>query len=189
MKELLASLEALFLQFNIRRLFYWVFVAVFIIGGLYFGERVTGYVFQLRMQKQVTMLKDLHDLSKDGIAQNPELNSLYEKTVNELNSHQVGLPPLPQITFTRGILQFLIGGSIGILTIFYAYFRRSKNQEWVNAMFGGIVYGALTGAFGVLIEPYLNPWVYYLGYPTIQLVFLLFAVRRQEAKNQEEKNF
>ena len=83
--SIIASLESLFLEFNYRRLLFWVFVILLIITGLIVFENLTGYAYFSRMERKVSILRSLNELSHNDISSKPELNSILDLRKRHLN--------------------------------------------------------------------------------------------------------
>jgi len=189
--SIIASLESLFLEFNFRRLLFWVFVVFAVVTGFTVFENLTGYAYFSRMEKKVAILKSLNELAQDEISTKPELNSIYQDVTSELESYQIkplsfsgilsGLgPTAPQIPAEFG--KFISGGLLGFMVAIAGLVDRKKGGEkWRSTFLGGLVFGILMGLIGIVIPTIYNLWINYIGFPVIQIgVILLFS--RKTAK-------
>ncbi len=192
--SVLVSLESLFTEFNYRKLLFWVFIILAIITGLVIFENLTDYAYFSRMERKVYILKNLNELAKDDISSKPELNSIYQDVVSELESYQI-----EPFSFSRAFSNFgsiipkmpsefwkyISGGFLGFIVAIAGFVDRKKgNEKWSSIFWGGLVFGMLMGLIGVFIPKIYNIWINYIGFPVLQIVaILLFS--RKVAKKQE----
>ena len=189
--SIISSLEALFLQFNFRRLLFWLFIIIAIIVTLTTAENLTGYTYFSRTERKVAILKDLHELSKNEITQNKNLNPIYQDIVAEINSYEI--EPLSFMQFFAAFntiaLQtpeefgkFISGGFLGFLVAISGLIDRKKGAEgWSSAFFGGLVFGLIFAFIGMFIPTLWNPWVNYLGLPIFQVTVILLISKWGQA--------
>lgn len=138
MNEIFASLEAVFLKFSLKRLLFLAFMLALLIISLYSFESMSGYLYLGATEKKITLLKELHALSKDGVASNPDLAPIYKNMADALSNHKIvpmaSYTPRWPTAITAGsntALQALAGMPIGLLLLAMAvreYFRRK--QSW-----------------------------------------------------------
>lgn len=184
---MLASLESLFLEFNFRRLLFWIFLILAIVTGFIVFENFTGYVYFSKMEKKVSILNTLNELAKDDITSKPELNSIFQDTVSELKSYQV--KPLSFSGFFSGFgitipvipyefWKFISGGFLGFMVAIAGLVdKRKGNQKWGSTFMGGLVFGILFGIIGAVIPTIYNVWVNHIGFPIVQIAGILLFSR------------
>ena len=186
--SIIASLESLFLEFNYRRLLFWVFIIFAFITGLVIFENLTGYAYFSRMERKVSILKSLNELSQDDIASKPELNTIYQDTISELKAYKIeplsffGIlsnlgSNIPHIPSEFG--KFISGGFLGFMVAIAGLVDRNKGGEkWSSTFWGGLVFGIIMGLIGAIIPTVYNLWVNYIGFPILQIVLVLFFSSR-----------
>jgi hypothetical protein len=186
--SIISSLESLFLEFNYRRLLFWVFVVLAIVTGLVVFENLTGYAYFSRMERKVSILKSLNELAHDDISSKPELNAIYQDVISELEAYQIKplsftgffsnfgsvIPQMPSEFW-----KFISGGFLGfIVAIAGLVDRRQGNERWSSIFWGGLVFGILMGLIGIFIPKIYNLWVNYIGFPVIQIAVILLLSRK-----------
>lgn len=184
MKEIVlnafASFEALFLEFNLRRLLQWVFLAVIIVSATVFGERITGYFFFRSMEKKVALLKELHSLDQSGVKQNEELGVIYQQTVDELSGHKVEPASLPNLPTSERLWRF-IGGAWFFLLLSVIFFFSKQKSHYIYIP---VLLGCFFGIIGALLPIVITPWINFIGFPIVQVLLISamgLAARRKKA--------
>lgn len=186
--SVISSLEALFLQFNFRRLLFWIFVISLAITTIISVENTTGYAYFSRMERKVSILKDLNELAQDGITSNQELSPIYHDTVSELETYQIKPLSFSQFLSSLNSLtlnipeefgKFISGGLLGFMVAIAGWVDRKKGgEEWSSTFFGGLILGIIFGFIGAAIPIIYNPWINYIGFPLIQTIVILFFSRK-----------
>lgn len=190
--SILSSLEALFLQFNFRRLLFWVFIIVAAGSLLFATEGMIGYTFFFKMERKISLLKSLNELAQNGIANNSELSPIYHELVAELASYKVEPLSIKQITSALNTLslhipewlgKFVSGGLLGFLVALSGLAERKKGSDrWSSLVLGGLFFGILAGLVGIIIPTIYNNLVNYIGYPILQVVAILLISRFTKKK-------
>lgn len=191
--SILLSLEALFLQFNYRRLFFWLFIIIFSISVFLSIEKTTGYFFFLKMERKITLLTKLNDLSDSGINAKPDLVPIFDKLVSELNSYKVGNSYPINITISSDSMvlagKFIAGSLIGfvlsMLELIKIWQHRDEGRTFVATTF---VLGVLLGFIGSLIPVIYFPWINIVAYITIQFILIIIIQRLIDSKKTVQRN-
>jgi hypothetical protein len=190
MEKILASLESLFLEFNLRRLLFWLFMIGLLAFGLYAYERTTGYVYFARLAKRMALLRDLNALAQGGAATNPELKPIYTKLVAELNSYTFQplsikeLPALKASNFEK-LVKFTGGALLGIAMLFAGLSERKKKvPRWESLVGGATAVAIIGGTIGLIIPTIYSPWLNAAVYPVLQ-VALIFGVAGTLARKKQ----
>ena len=183
-QHFLTSLEDLFLKFNVRRLLYWLFVISFIFIVLVFSERLTNYLYFWRIEKRITLLKELYSLDQSGIAKNDQLSPVYNDLVGELNSYKAYHPSI-NINFRADQLwRFISGASVGLIGLAISIIRiyeTRKHHDYEEFPTRGFLIGIILtsiwaimfGIVGLLLPTIYSPWVNYIAFPILQVLLLL----------------
>lgn len=175
--SLLASLEALFTEFNLRRLFYWLSLPILAITGLIIWETFTDSFFLARMERRLSLLRELHSLAKDGITQNSELAPSYQEMARQLAEYKVrsfSLVHILNYPDSEQFFKFITGGIWGLAVAVSALSDKGKGKEqWKSTLYGGLVFAAVLGFISTLIPTIYSPWVNYIGWPALQLLLIL----------------
>jgi len=74
------------------------FTIILIFVSIYGYERITGQFYFSKLERKISLLKELQDLKISGIVQNPELYAIYQDTVKELSSFEVNITTRLHIT-------------------------------------------------------------------------------------------
>jgi len=185
MKEILNSLEALFLQFNFRRLFFWLFIIGLASAILFTWESLTGYFFFTSVERKITLLKELNSLAKDGISQDSELSPIYNEIVAELTTYKIhSIPQLSDLKFER-VWKFVSGAFLGLAVAIAGLGDRSKpGKKWKSTVSGGVFVGIVLGVIGIFLPTFYSPWVNYLGYPILQVIVIFGAGKLVQKRKQ-----
>jgi hypothetical protein len=132
------------------------------------------------MERKISLLKSLNDLSTDGIANKNDLSPIYNETVLELGAYKV--EPLSwkqlQLALPDGLWKFVSGALLGSLVALSSFADRKKgNERWSSMLLGGLAFGAICGAVGIFIPTLYNLWVNLIAYPILQVVAVLLLAR------------
>ncbi|MEX2161251.1 MAG: hypothetical protein WD751_04975 [Anaerolineales bacterium] len=174
-----SSLEALFLQFNVRRLFYWITLILIVAVLLVVGERLTGFIYFWQVERKIDIVSSLLSLNSNGIRNDPQLASIYEDLINSVKNY---VPASFSFEFAGAqgssletLVKFLGGSLLGVLVALSGYSDRNdpRKTQWRSTLFGGLFFGLVFGFVGIVIPTYTNPWVNLIAYPVIQIIFIL----------------
>lgn len=174
-----SSLESLFLQFNVKRLFYWLTLIAVLVGVLLVGERLTGFIYFWQIDRKIKLTSELLNLYNNGIQGNQELNLIYEDLVTSIRNYKpssisISLPSA-QLTSLESIFKFISGGFLGFMVALSGYSDRKDPQKtgWKSTVYGGLFFGIVFALIGVVIPTIANPWVNYVSYPIVEIIVIL----------------
>jgi hypothetical protein len=159
-------------------------VLMLVFLGVLGFERVTGQFYFSRLERKITLLNELKQLKDAGITQDPELNKIYQDTVNELESFSVK----QSVSITPGGIDFsnpvtigkAIGGASFWLLVFVlgisADIRKNKKITWTTIGMGIFILliALLFAWIGAIIPTIISPWVNYIGFPIFQISLLIY---------------
>lgn len=174
-------ITTLFEGLNIRRR--WLAIisfGVIIIFSLLSFEQMTGTIYYNNLQRKIELLKELNTLKSEGdISSNPELKTIYDSTVEELNLRPVRPFTFPTTVITSSIplWKTISGAAVGLLFIIFFAFQKDQNS---SSIIGAIMIAVLGGVVGLFLPIIYSPWVNYLGLPFIQLLLLYLAGGRSK---------
>jgi hypothetical protein len=163
-KDVLSSLESLFLQFNLRRLIFWLFILVL---ALVF-ESQTNLLFYQGLNQRVSLIRELNELRTAGVESDPKLAVSYRSAVDDLASKGTGATsfalPLPlnsQVSLELdGFWKFVSAGLLGILMVVYGISQKITDKNgWLSSIAVGVGVLAVLGLVGVLIPTVYTTWI------------------------------
>ena len=155
-------------------------ILFFAIASIMMLEHQTGLGYYYSLGRRVELLGRLNQLSKDGIAANPQLAHSYARSIEDLERRNV--TPFDLRTF--GVVssptswKFLSGAALGILLSLSGLFQKSQGAVLFLA---GLAFALLFGFVAVAIPTLGSPWVNYLGFPVVQALTLYLLGRRKAA--------
>jgi hypothetical protein len=184
-----ASLEALFLQFNVKRLFYWFTLLAGAAIFLVFAERVSGFLFYWQLERRIDLATKLLALEVGGVQSHYQLSVVYKDLISSLQGYKNPSIDFPSFSapnvLLEDILKFLSGGFLGFLLAIWGYSNREDRSY--AAIYGGLIFGMIFGLIGVAIPTASNPLVNYISYPIaeiflvgLQLSFMQYVSDRQQ---------
>jgi hypothetical protein len=142
----LSSLKKLFLRFRVRRLLTGLFMIVVVGALLVFAERLTGFIFFMRMERKVSLLRELNDLANNDITSNNELSAMYYEIASELESYKIEpifIPQIGAVSPTIGLHipervgKFVSGGFLGFIVALSGFAeRRKESTQWRSVALG-----------------------------------------------------
>jgi hypothetical protein len=138
---------------------------------------MTGAVYYNNLERKVELLKELNALEKEGfVSSNPELKRVYDGTVQELNLRSVQPFSFPTAFLISSVAfwKVLSGAALGMGLTIISIVLKLLNR---NGIAGAIVLILFCGFLGWLLPVIYNPWVNYLGFPIVQLLFVLVVAR------------
>jgi hypothetical protein len=183
MKEIastiISSLESLFLQFNFRRLLFWIFLFSCIGLSLSIFENYTGYFYFSKIEKKIVMLNSLNELSKEKISKNSELYPIYKDLVINIQSYpiepsSIAKSILPEQQITEKVLKFISGALLGIILLIMGILDGiAGKKDWQDNVSGGLVTAIVFGLFSIIIPTVYSIWINIVVFPLIQIAVLL----------------
>lgn len=168
-------------------------VLTLILLGVWGFENLTGQFYFSRLEKKITLLSELKELRDSGIAQDPELNRIYQDMVNDLESFSVDRP----VAVSTGTINLsdpvtigkaISGGFLWLLVFIIGVPGEIKKNKRLTGMtfFIGIfilVIALLFSWIGMSIPTILNPWVNYIGFPILQIFILIYLSKKGAQTN------
>lgn len=168
-------------------------ILTLVLLGVWGFENVTGQFYFSRLEKKITLLRELKELRDSGIVQDPELNQIYQDMVNDLESFSVDRP----VTMSTGTINLsdpvtigkaISGGFLWLLVFIVGIPGEIKKNKRLTGMtfFIGIfilVIALLFSWIGMSIPTILNPWVNYIGFPILQIFILIYLSRKGAQTN------
>lgn len=171
---LVSSIENAFLQFNLRRLFYLLFVVGVLVGGLYVFDSATDYSFYIRYDNRLSALERLQQIQYRGIPS--ELSPIYNDLVSTLHGHDQ-----KPIVFTFNYAPFLKVVTASLfywIMVLYGFVHRVKGEaDWDSLVIGGFTFGAISTVLALAIPTLYNPWVNASIYAAFQVACILMISR------------
>lgn len=161
-------------------------------------ESQTNTFFFGYLQNKVDILKELYLMNNDIVTTNSDFNSTYNQILAELNSHEyfsiserisqafVNIQLLlNKILNSTKFWKLMSGSLLGLIVtiIFIVEFLQNKKESTSNTIIGGIFFAVIAGTAGIFIPTIFTPIVNYIGYPAIQILFLLSAASLSNNSN------
>jgi hypothetical protein len=188
LKDASELMSGFFSGLDIKRRWFILFSILLItILGLYIYEAFTGYYYYFSLERKITLLSKLEELSKSGIAANPDLYPIFKNTVRELESKEIKplLFNLPtKIAFSSILFWKMFSGSfIGLfflIVTLLGLMGTESPQHKRNMILGSILFLIAGGILGALIPVIYNEWVNYISLPLIIFVgLMIYGVRKK----------
>jgi len=200
MKEsLLSTFEDLITNFSGRRLLA-LLVLVFLAYGIFvFYDRHTGSFGLGRLQRATDLLQQLHELGKDGVANDPEMKRIHGIIVHELSQSFVA--PEEQIKHASSVFPYfwVKAGAAAVPWFLVGFFAlrdtRRKGEPLGNMMIGLVAITVIACLIAGMVPTVAWPWFNLLAWPFLQILIpvLLLAVgfvvkARKSKKDQSVAN-
>jgi hypothetical protein len=152
-----------------------LFILILLVLGILAFEYYSGFIFYWSMAQKINLLKELNVLAKDGIAANPELYSVYERTLQQLASREIQPLSLPIFVSTE-VWKVLSGAFLGLLFTVVGVVQRNP-----SVAFGAFAFAIIGGFLALLLPILFNPWVNFLGFPIAEATFLILYGRKSKS--------
>ena len=191
MKDIASFFVSLFqeLKLPVRWLALAFLIAV-ILAGIFGYEQLTGNFYLAKLERKITLLKELQTIADAGVDKHPELESIYERTSSELANFEVR----PASSYISSIkigdptnLGKAVSGALLwiIVLIFGVSSEYQKNGKLTGMIIGLGIFLLVIAIFfawiGTLIPTLYNPWVNYILFPIVQLgIVLLFTPKKKK---------
>jgi hypothetical protein len=158
--------------------------------GLLTYENFTGHFYFSKLEKKVTLVKELQLIANEGVDTNKDLFPIYESAVDELAQYNVRTLAFPHFSYvnfgdpvTSG--KAISGASVWLLILVVGVSSDVKKAGKLSGTTIGvaiviIVVAVLFAWIGTIIPTVFNPWVNYIGLPVIQLAFFYLFSRRKK---------
>lgn len=174
-----------------KKAFAGILFIMFLVGGLFVFEALTGTWRLARLEKATVILHQLQEIEEDAPL-SVELQLSYVSIVEQLNrllvAEEAAAPP-PAASPTKTsrpnqLAKFLSGGAIwfcGIIPFLFLALKK-KSGAWPG-MIAMIATGAFFGAINMLIPNLFEPWVNLVVIPGL-MFFVIFAIPSISAFNK-----
>jgi hypothetical protein len=178
-RELLSIVRSLFAPLTWPRI---VLVALLTLPSLLtlvlsilFVESRTGQFFYYpSIERRISLLRQLQELSGAGIASNPDLGAPYRQLLSDVAARPADLG-LGFALSADDLLKFVLGSSIGIVLVLVGFNTRSKGERgWRGYVLGGFSYAIVTGTASLFLPTFVNGWLTGLAFTAAQTAFWLF---------------
>ncbi len=154
-ESLLASVEKAFVEFNLRRAMYLIFLCVIGLGGLWVYNETTGYGPFSRIDHQISILERLQALEAKGIDKSTSLGGVFRGTVAELAKFQAQQPNADAYIVPAS--KFFAGSCIPLLFVVYGLAQLlAGNRDGMGVLGGAAVCVILFGVPSVFLPVLWN---------------------------------
>ena len=162
---------------------------IFIFAGVLGYEQLTGHFYLTKLERKITLLKELQSIANADINKHPELESIYEHATSELANFEIrpASSYIPSIKIGNPISlgKAISGALFWIILLVYGIVSEIQKNGKITGMVIGLgifllLVALLFAWIGTLIPTIFNPWVNYLLFPLIQLGLLVFLTRKKK---------
>ncbi len=168
-----------------------LYAALLVVGValvLVFPYIDANFLFYNRIEKRIDILQSIVQIDPGKLAQNPELQEEYNSILSEMEQQrELSLSSIfssEQPTVGTSWPKILSGGllswGLAVCMIFMGDFKSRAARAVAVILF--VLLGIALGYFGARLPIFFNPWVNYIGFPIIQMLFL-FAVASKPKKS------
>lgn len=167
-----------------------VLTVLLIVFTLLAYEHLTGHFYFNKLEKKVSLLKELQLIANEGVDANKDLLPIYESAVDELAQYQVrtlAFSHFAYVNFGDPVTwrKAISGASIWLLILVVGVSSDVKKTGKFSGTTIGVaivtvVVAALFAWIGTIIPTILNPWVNYIGFPMIQLALFYLLSRKKK---------
>jgi len=195
MKEIAAFVVSLFE--GLKMPFRWpaiLSVIFLLIVSIWGYERLTSNFYLSKLERKVTLLKELQSIANSGIDNQPELKPIYSSTIGELEAIDISqplLPSLPSLNLgtTTSIWKAISGAILWILIMAFGLSTEVQKAGRVTGTVVGlgialVLISLLFAWFGTLIPTLLYPWVNYIGFPAFQVIAMILLTRKRPVQSK-----
>lgn len=155
--------------------------------GLLGFEYLTGHFYYQSLERKINLLKELQLIANEDISKNPELYPIYQSAVKELSRCEVrNLAFLPPRDLGNPVIwgKAIGGALVWLLILAVGVVSEVKKTGKLTGIIIAvavvlIIIAAIFAWIGTIIPTIYAPWVNYVGFPLIQLVFLFLLTRKQ----------
>ncbi len=200
MKEIIASIMASLFQ-ELKLPLRWLAVVGFLllIGlGILGYDRLTGQSYYGRLEKKISLIKELQSISNQGIDKNQELYQIYLGTVEELSHGDVFNLTLPYLQIQNFsdpivILKAISGALLWLFVLPFGVSAAFKQEGKISGTAVAVAVLAVIVAFavvfawlGAVIPDILTPWVNVIFYPIIQFTIAYRLTKKKPSITQQQ---
>ncbi len=137
------------------------------------------FFFYSRIEKRINIMQNLSEINMEKVASSAALQEEYNAILLDIEKQRER--SVSGITFSKDqsdsvpLLKFLSGGLLAwIITLCVPFMNTFKDKKTqVLAFLLLALFGGALGGIGYIIPTIFNPWINYIGYPTLQLIALI----------------
>ena len=173
-EHLIRSVENAFVEFNLRRVLYLMFIIGMLLVSLYVFDRSTGYSFYSRYEQKLSALEKLQEVQDKGLS--PDLTPIFNDLVNTLRyrsdkSLDFSFTYAPVLKVLSASLFFWWMVVVGLLQ------RLQGVQDWNSLVIGASAFGVIATALALLIPTFYSPWINAAIYAFLQIMIAIALTR------------
>ena len=190
LEPLFKLFDKMITDFSWKRLFSLFLMLGVIIGIFGLFESYTNYFEYKKIEKQITLLKQLIELNNnDVIIKDKELNSIHASIKKRLVTNSLTSPEEKIFAkIPQSIWQFLTGAFFWfVLSFSYIPGMRRGDKDANNAFIGLIIVGIIAGIIGALLPTNLNKIVLYIIYPIGHFLIVSILILAIQALKKRKK--
>lgn len=181
--SLVSSIENAFVQPSFKRLLYILFLLLIVISSAVVFNETTGYTLYSRVDKRIAALERLQALEEKNIKQSPELGSIYQSILDEMEPKP--WQPISLHLSYDPLIKFLSATLVPFVFVLVSLFRWLRgNKEWGQTLAGALLTTVLLGAPAIIIPNWGTAWTNAAAYFMFQIGFLIFVVRYSNPSKQ-----
>ncbi|WP_346026725.1 hypothetical protein [Beduinella massiliensis] len=166
---------------NLKNPKLYAFIAVVIfVCALVFPYIDANYFFYHRIEKRIRILQSISQFDYEEISQEPLLKKEYDAILVEIDQQRnwsissAAQNSNSDDVKTVMLFKFLSGAVLSLLiTLCIPFMNTFKDRQTkVIAFFCLLILSSVLGGIGYLIPTFFNPWINYVGWPILQIVFV-----------------
>ena len=158
---------------------YAIFAAVIVVIALIFPYVDANFFYYSRVEKRIDILQSLSEIDMEKVSRHPALQEEYDAIISEIEKQRdlsiSSAVAIEQATSNIPLFKFLSGGALAwIVTLCVPFMNTFKDKKSkVLAFFLFALLGGILGGIAYIIPTIFNPWINYIGYPSLQLIILV----------------
>jgi hypothetical protein len=169
------------------RITFLALIIVLPISGVVLWDILTGDFSLRRLEKRIHLLRDLHELENEGIA-NSVMGEVHQNLVNELRDYgtlNVSLESIVPIGFN--LFQFLGGFFLWFIVALVAIFSKdTKNRISIAAI--ALVVGIILSVLYAIFVPDTSPWGDFLIVFFGQIAFVWILIQASNWRRRRQQS-
>lgn len=167
------SLEDTFVQFNFKRLLFWMFLIVATVIALFVFEHYTGLGHNIRLDGELSTLERLRTLEKEGITSSPTLKKEYERIVASLHNDGTSTMTFLNLDIEKGsVVKFFAATFLWWVLLIYGFVTLARGDDQaLPLIFGSITVLLLLGIPSIIIPDIGSFWINSIIYLLTQMFF------------------
>jgi hypothetical protein len=186
MKEIASFFVSLFENLKLPAKWLVTIVTLILLATGFWGyERLSGHFYLSKLETKINLLRELQEITVIGFDSHPELEYIYNSSVDDLKNFQVTAPILQGAQTnhrSNNAGKFISGAIIWCFFLTYAVISELKKNHKLSgstimAIISIIVIGVFLGWVATLIPTIVSPWINYLLFPIIQIIGLIMIFK------------